>query len=271
MDWYKAKNYTIVFLLLLNALLLGFNFFKRLETTLSSSRVQNITELMKKRNINIGCSLPNRFTPMSRIKMKSYDYDYMVLENVFFKSVSGISRTDDSGRVIFRSDEGELTVKGSRVSFATRGIVPADTSEALDISEEYVQRLNASFSKFSFDGITNENGDYCVKYYDEIYGYNIFSNYVFVTIDARGNISVEMNYYEPMEDGGEKNSVIAADEAIFSLSDLIKDKGVTIEKVQPGYLISENTGEEMNAVPVYCIRADGKTYYVNSVSGSVIS
>ncbi len=272
MDWDKAKNYTILFLLVLNILLLGFNFMQRYETTLSPSRIESLTQLMEKMDITIDCTLPGRFVPMSRIRMKSYDYDYIALEKIFFKELKNIVRTEEDDKVILKSDTGELTVDGSKVEFSTKADSPKTTTEAISIADEYVKQLNSGFSNYSFNNVSREKDGYRIMYYEEYSGCNIFSNYVQFKVSNNGDIKISFCYYQPLEQGGEKNTIIAADEAIFALSDKIRDRGVNIDKVSQGYLISENSTDEsaeMDAIPVYSIKTNEGIYFVNAMDASV--
>jgi hypothetical protein len=269
LEWFKAKNYTVIFLLLLNIFLFGFNFVQRYKTTLSAARIENVNKLMEERDITIGCSLPGRFQPMSRIKMKPYDYDYMELEKVFFKSLSGIVRTEEFDSVILKSDEGSLVVKGNCAEFTGKSRAANDVNDAIDISDGYVDMLNEVFSNYKYDNAAKIKDGFRVVYYEEIADYDVFGNYADITIGNDGTIQVNISYYQCSEANGEKNTIIAADEAIFALSDKIRGRGVKIDKVSQGYIASGTGSEEMEAIPVYCIKAGSDVFFVNGVDGSV--
>jgi hypothetical protein len=245
---------------------------KRYETTLSAARIENLTTLMEKKDITIDCTLPVRFVPMSRIKMKTYDYDYIALEKIFFKDLKNIVRTEELERVILKSDIGELAVEGSTVWFSTKTEVAKTVTEAIAISDDYVKDLNESFSNYTFNNVMREKDGFRIIYYEEYSGSDIFSNYAEFKLYNDGELKVSLCYYEPVEQGGERNTIIAADEAVFALSDKIQDRGVTIDKVSQGYLISENSTDEtaeMDAIPVYSIKTGEGIYFVNAVDGSV--
>lgn len=270
MEWTRAKKYTIIILLLLNAVLLCLNIYKNFETRLSSGRINAVTSLLEQKGITIASTLPRSYKAMADISVSELAFDYIKLEKIFMEGQDGVKRTDEYNSVVFMSDTSRVAIKGSTINYTTES--PAeinDEAAAKSYAQTMIDRVNEYFGNYSFHSIYKIDGGYSVKFYEKAYNHNIFSNFAYFTIKGK-NIALAINYLKMGSEHSEKNNIYGADEALYSAADLIaeENKKPRITKVELGYYaIKSNSSSDEVAVPFYLIVANGKEYYVNAYTG----
>lgn len=119
MDWVKAKNYTIIVLVILNIVLLGLNIYKSFDTRLSYSRINSLNALLKDDNITLSSKLPRSYKPMAEINASEYSFYHIKLQKIFFSGQNNVKRTEEYNSVIFMSDTSRLSLKGSSINYTT--------------------------------------------------------------------------------------------------------------------------------------------------------
>ena len=270
MDWVKAKNYTIIVLVILNIVLLGLNIYKSFDTRLSYSRINSLNALLKDDNITLSSKLPRSYKPMAEINASEYSFDHIKLQKIFFAGQNNVKRTEEYNSVIFMSDTSRLSLKGSSINYTTTLSYSINNEEkAKEYAEQLVNDINNEFGKFKFYSISSANDEYIIKYYENREGYNIFSNFIYFTIKGN-NASIALNYVKLGSVIDTKNNIYAADEALYSAVKSIKkeEEKPVITDVKLGYYAMKvNSAGEVVAVPFYLINASNKEYYVNAYTG----
>ena len=273
MEWKRAKNYTIVFLIIINVIFLILNVAKRSEYRLSTSDITAVSQVIEDRGIILNCDLPRDFSPMGQLYMREFGYDNLELQEIFFGSISGVRRVDVNDDIIFSRDNNTLTVARDSVSFSgTLETQPADIESAGVAVKEYVDALNDYFGDYSLN-ISSETGEgYYFEYRQSFQNQLVFSNYLKAWVDSNGSIQLIFNYQQPLEYKGTREDIISADEAVYAASRLIDDDFTTasVDGVEKGYFLVERYGSgELAAVPQYKIYVNGggASYYVNAYSG----
>lgn len=273
MEWKKAKNYTIIFLIILNLLFFVLNIIKRSEYRLSAADISAVSEVIEKRGIVLNCELPANFSPMGQLYMRAFEYDNLELQEAFFGTISGVRRVDANDDIIFSRDDDTLTVASDSVSFnGTLEDIPADMTAAGDAVQVYVDALNDYFGDYSLN-IENETDEgYYFEYMQSFQNQPVFSNYLKAWIGKDGTVQLTFNYQQPIEYKGIREDIISADEAVYAASRLIDADftAASVDAVEKGYFLTERHGNgELAAVPQYKIYVNGGSgsYYVNAYSG----
>lgn len=270
MEWIRAKKYTIIMLLLLNAVLLCLNVYKNFETRLSNSRISAITSLLEQRNVIIASTLPKSYKPMADISASEQNFDFIKIEKIFMEDQSDVKRTDEYNSVVFISDNSRVSVKGSTINYTSESPVEInDKAAAKEYAQNMIDRINDYFGKYSFHSIYTIDGGYSIKFYEKAYNHNIYSNFAYFIIKGN-NIALALNYLRIGNELSDKNNIYAADEALYSAAELIAEENEKprITNVELGYYaIKSNSGSDEVAVPFYLIVANGKEYYVNAYTG----
>jgi hypothetical protein len=276
MEWKKAKNYTIIFLLVINCLFFVLNVIKKNDTRLSSEDVHTVSKVLKSRGITLNCQLPEDYSDMGQLNMRAYEYDNIVLQEIFFDKISGVRRTEEGGDTVFIGEDGKLTVSDERVSFqgyADEAVT--DEASAEKVAQKYVNGLNGKFTDYRerIGGATDDG--YFFEYRQSFHNRLVFSNYLKAWIGNDGSVELIFNYQQPVEYKGSKEDIISAAEAVYAASKVIAADftATTVDVVEKGYYLSERRGaDELTAVPEYKIYVDGgvTAYYVNAYSGDVV-
>lgn len=277
MEWKKAKNYTIVFLIVINCLFFVLNIVKLSETRLSAEDIRAVSTVLKDRGITLNCELPEDFSDMGQLYMRSYEYDNIVLQEIFFGKISGVRRTEEDGDIVFSGDKGRLTVSSDCVRFegelGGRLVIDEDTAAAYLAG--YVNELNRRFTDYRERVKFAADGGYYFEFGQRFHNQLVLSNYLKAWVYENGKIEIVFNYQQPVEYKGSKEEIISADEAVYAASKSIMADFVatTIDGVEKGYYLTERHGSgELAAVPQYKVYVDGGTaaYYVNAYSGDVV-
>lgn len=270
MEWSRAKKYTVIALIILNLFLLCLNVYKGLDTRLGYERINDLTALINLKGITITGSLPKNYKPMAEIAVSDYNFDFVKLQNIFMSEEADVKRTDEYNSVVFMSENSRLSVRGSGVNFTT--VKKNGFSSESDIrayTDGVIKKINSDFGNYKFHSIEKSNDSYTIRYYERCKGKNVFSNFADFIIKGE-NVAFALNYVKIGNEINESKNIYAADEAIYSVIDEIKEdmeKG-TITNVELGYyVISSSAGGEKYATPFYIVKAGGKDYYVNAYTG----
>jgi hypothetical protein len=273
MDWNKAKNFTIAFLIIINLILLGLNVYKHSGNTVGSARLETITSLAKKNDITIGCALPNKHPDMPRVTIQHYNFDYLQLEKIFFNTLNDIARTDENDSSVFTNGTATLTITGNRFKYTDKSARDSSLTSA-NIAERYAADINTAFGNFKLDSVSASDGGIRFMYYDCVGSFNIFSSYLSIYLPTDGGIEVDGCYDSYAGTSDERYTTIASDEAVYAAFSAINEanpnKSVTITSVTQGYYYNgEAFSDEEEAVPFYLIMANGKQFFVNACNGEV--
>ncbi len=269
MEWTKAKNYTIIFLIVLNIALFGFNIYKSLGSRISSERINDLTALLEQKNITLACPLPRSYRPMAKIEVSDYDFDLLKLENIFMSGESNVKRTEEYNSIVFMSDKSRLIINGSTISYTTTADEPFPSEKAeKEYADSLIASINKSFGNYKFHSRSDTENGHLLKYYEKAEGRNVFSNFAYFTINGK-NISLALRYVSLGSEMNESTVIYAADEAVYSAYELmLKDnKKPVITNVELGYYSLESENNESYAVPFYIIMCGGREYYVNAYTG----
>ena len=270
MEWSRAKKYTVIILILLNIVLMGLNIYKSFETRLTNSRISDVTTLLSSRGVTITCSLPVSYKPMAAISTSDYSFDFVRLQRIFMSGETNVRRTDEYNSVVFISDSSRLSVRGSTLSFTSSVSENiSDSSMARRYSDDMIDKINEDFGDYKFHSISETEDGYIVKYYEKWGRKNVFSNFAYFTIKGN-NIALALNYVKLGGEVNERKNIFAADEALYSAINNIKEDGekANITCVELGYyVINSSYGAGNYGTPFYLIIANGKEYYVNAYTG----
>ncbi len=257
MEWSKAKNFTLLLLIIINIMLLVLNIYKNRDNVVSSERINNITNVCSRNNIKINCALPEDITAAYQIGIREYNYDYVKLQQIFFGSITDVKRTNDLNSVIFTRDDEKLVVENSKAVFTGK---QKDYTACL----EGINELLGNFD------IKRERSD-IVCYYQSYGKMPVFSNYICVDNSKEGITEITLNYSEILKSVGARENVIGSDEAVYSAISAINEDfqgEKTITAVEKGYYDSRTALTHEGAIPpVYGVYVNDRVYFVNAYTG----
>ncbi len=256
MEWSKAKNFTLILLVIINLILFGLNVSKNRSNYVDSGRISNITNVCEKSNIKINCQLPQYITPMAQLGIREYTYDYVKLQQIFFGSITGVNRTSSLNSVIFTKGNEKMVVENSKVVFNGE---KKDYSSCISGINELLGEFNAKNERDS------------VTYYYQTYNdMPVFSNYICVD-NSGDNTVITLNYSEILRGVGARENMIGSDEAVYAAIDFINEDiqgEKVITSVEKGYYDSRSALSQDGTVPpVYGIYVNDRVYFVNGYTG----
>ncbi|MFV0502842.1 MAG: hypothetical protein ACK5LT_02580 [Lachnospirales bacterium] len=271
MNWKKAKNLVLIFLIVLNLFLLTFNYSSKTIYTMTLEQEKTILSVLSEYNIGIYVELPKVFTPMYDMEIinKGNSIAEELIE-VFFNE--DIQPLYDENRLVYQSSEGSLTIENGFFSFTSlEGI----NKNYEDILSEFKMYDDLELEKILVED-TITTYEYCEKVED----YILYSNYLSITVED--NLITRINGYNSEPNGfiGEKKDIISVDMALFNFAKEVKRTGaenIFVDKIDiVYYLYDEAVSEEgvvLKAIPCYRINIEGnpEAFLINAYNNQIIN
>ncbi len=274
MDWNKAKNYTIILLLFLNALLFGLNISRYLDRRLSGTEVANITRVLSSNGITLAADIPRDVGNLSQLTLSAEGYNLFDLVDLFFEPNISVKRTEEFNVTIFKAGNRTLRINGKSITFTDSDIKVYDSEEAEEKADEYIKALTPLFPEFKQVFSRSLDEGFKIEYNMFYKGNNCFNNSCIFEFKDSG-LTLRLKYSEPLGFTGIKSEVYTADIALYLFMNNIKEKypeeTFTVTEISRGYYAEyEQENTEAEALPCYRIRTAEKdeTYYINGYTGS---
>lgn len=269
MDWNKAKNYTIILLLILNAVLLGLNLAEDLSRRLSKTEVENIISVLESNDISVEAEVPQNAVSLPQLSLAAANYSLFDLVDVFFETDESVKRTEEFNATIFKTADRELRVEGDIVTYTDKSLIVSETEKAEETAQGYMEELNGLFPELSYEYTAETEGELWVKYDMHYKENDCFNNFCLFTF-GDGGMTVSLRYLKPLGFTGAKSEVYCADVTLLSfmngIREIYPDEHLTVSKLELGYLAQyEKEGETSEAIPYYRIilKEKNEVYYIN--------
>lgn len=281
MDWDKAKNYTILFLFILNLLLLSFNISKSKQYILTEEQKNSIYSVLKNNDIELLSEIPDKFYPLQQLLVNKSDYDTIEIQKIFFNDIYNIKRTKEFDKTILTSENKTVTIQNSMITYIDKNISNhsgLDKQQAEKICEGLISKIIPNNKKVELDRYI-ENKDTFIFYYTQNFiDFPYFNNYIIFKIHKNGIFKLKFEYNEPLELYGNKIEICSADEALFTFMDEIKriyDNPITIDKIDLGYFSSDINDTENStfiSIPHYriFIAENDEPFYINAYNNTFV-
>ena len=278
MDWGKAKNYTIIFLILLNILLFFCNIWVNEKNVITDEQINAVKSVLDKKGIKLSAEIPKNYDAMAQVNLDEYNYDVISLQEIFFPNQDDVRRFSDSGKIIItsNSDEksGKVTISDDIVTYEKfdeslkNGL---SEGQALNICEKMANAISKIFTGLEFYDVKNYGDYYNVEYVQTYKGEYIFNNYIKFKICENGNIIVQLRYFPVKNSFGNSVDICSADEALFIFSNKVRDyfksQSINVSKIEKGYYFTDfQKGESAVSMPFYRIEINEKEtpFFINA-------
>lgn len=254
MDWKKAKNYTIIFLLILNVLLLTLNILKEDKHHLNQSRKKAILDVLSNNDILVNCSIPDDFSPMAQLNLRYFNHDILELKNIFMKDTSNIKISKEFEKTILKNEKEILSVQGNNVYYennSTDDNFIMNKGNAIKKCAAITDKINKIYSKMDFCKFSQTDEyillEYNQKYKDKI----IFNNCIIVHVYSDGKMSIEFSYSQPLELSEKSFEICSSDEALFvfysEIGKVVDIDKMSIDKIELGYYSNTDLNANISA------------------------
>jgi len=276
MEWERAKNYLIVFFLLLN-IALGFLLFaENRRYTMAGEQERLIRRVLSQNNISIYRMPMRHFPPMRPLNVTGSYYDEEVLLQIFFPTPEAVEREERFGGQIFLYNDSRMEIINGFISFQTlNGFRQNYDNAAMDAVYRELSINNASlltdmfihthFPDFVPDSFAPllDSDDILVGiriiYRQEYRGMLIHSNFIEFLVTPIGIQEIEMEFGQVLGHTGSPRVIFSPYEALLAftqrVSHITQDRPMFIEHMDLVYFLeyfSDQPGP-YHAVPFYRI------------------
>lgn len=278
MDTKLTKNYTIIFLIILNLVLFIINFVSEEKYKLTKEQENTILSYLEKENIKMYADLPKKYYPMAKISMKKTKNDDLALQKIFFETNENLMRTEKFEDTIFKQGEKTLKINNLFVYFEDleeKEDFQYNKQNCIKISDEYKKFIEQTYGKMYLDRTIEQNDYFLISYTQKIDNYKIFNNTLSVKIYNNGQVKIYFTNYQKQDIISEKIDICSADEATYifvkEIKNLIPDKKIYIRQIDLGYYLKDN-GENISLTfsPYYrfYINGDDTPFYVDAYTNT---
>lgn len=266
MDSEKAKNITITFLCLLNAVLLLCNilFTDNNRYYMTAEQTSNIIEVLAQNDISLEGKINRSFAPKSRLELYPFEYDNEQLKNMFMQDPSRAKLSIENNRQIYRTDWETLAlnINNGYVVYRNRDIMPGvpDSDYATNLCREFLKKINFLYSDFVSDmpkDTPYQTDEGLVFEFRQTYKGNIInSNFVIITVGENGISRVEFMYARISGFSRDVKNICSADEALFTclyeIKNIYGEKKIFIDQIDLVYhQLENNKNSPPYATPFY--------------------
>ncbi len=281
MNWKRAKNYTILFLLLLNVFLLLCNLNESKKYHLTSKNIETITTLLEQNKIHVQCEIPRTFGAKKQLSMTPLEYDNVTLQKVFFPGTTDVKQTNEFDKIIFKATEGTLTIENNALLYTSKTTDPSfdyQRESVIAACDSYIAQLAGVLGEMTPNTVTTDDDHYTVTYIGKFGHEKIFNSYALFTITKTGVATIEIKFSHPLEFVGQKSPICSASDALFTFMAEIRKfydetSDIEIRQLDFGYYNDSDNTSAFNNVPCYHIVAyfDGEPdeFYVNAYNNTM--
>ncbi len=282
MDWGKAKNYIILFLMVFNLFLFVCNILSDRKYTIGTEQSDAIKTIMEKKNITLSSEIPVDYKPMQQINFSECSYDEINIQKIFFSDSEDIQRSSDFMKTLLISGDKKVSIYPDRVEFESSNIdLTSGFTEknVTDICDGYVDKVSDYYSgltKYKAD-LSSDGLSYQVEYIQKYKGKLIFNNHILFNVYKSGTIKAEMSYF-PIKGYGSTVDICSADEALFifagKVDEIFVGQSVSIKRIEKGYYFGDfEKGSNIVATPYYRIEVSGtdQMFFINAYNRTLVT
>jgi len=297
MEWERAKNFLLVFFLLLNVVLGALLVWENSRYSITNEQERLIRTVLNRNNISIYRIPTERFPPMRPINVTGFYYDTYALVEIFFENPAGVTHTQHLGSHIFECfySDSIMEIFHGFVSFdkpagfakygdevllaAVHSNLSLDTARAL--TDVFV---HAHFPDFVLDSVIHVGASGIIEglrltYRQNYHGMLVHSNFVEFFVEDIGIVAIEMEFGEILGHTGSPSMISSPDEALLAfvqrMRHITPERPMIITHMDLVFFqeyVSDQPGP-YQAVPFYRIFIEGdedRPFLINAFTNTII-
>lgn len=241
MDWSKAKTILIVAFLITN-LLLGLVLFaneKQEEPTLKESFIEDVVEILGRKNIFINTEIPKELPTLNVLTVEYEILDFNSINRDFFNG-EGETELQEKDLIKISKDKEEITISNKKIlryENNNNEIKHEDLDEkkAKILAYEFLKDKNFETSNMELSFVKEEENSYVLdfsKIYNERY---LEIAYTRIEVDGRGVKTMERLWLNTLSEGDTPIYISTAPKAILDLLSMEEVYGKTIADISLAY------------------------------------
>lgn len=241
MDWSKAKTILIVAFLVTN-LILGYVLLssdKQVESTLKKDFIEDVTNLLNKKNILIDTEIPKDIPSLNTLNVEYEIMGTYDLNKNYFSGEGKIEALDQETTHISAEDEEIMIINKKIFKYKNNKDMEIykdlNIDLAKDIAYKFLEEKKYNTADMKISYIKEENNNFNIEYgkiYKEKY---LETAYTRITIDNRGIKSLERMWLNVLEEGDAPIYISTAPKAILNLLSMKEVYGKTIKDISLSY------------------------------------
>ena len=261
MEWNKAKDIIIVFLVLLNIMLGIFLNINSRRHTLSMDQEKNIVEVLASNNISMYCKIISKYEPMKMLELNPQTIDEAKMVEAFLGTPNAIAGKD--GDIKSYELEGKsLIIYENKVIYENSNrseSMDLTNDKAISLCTEYLSSIGSLGSGYALDlGPYIRDGELILEYRQKNDGVVIYDNYFIFVVDERGIRCIDYSNNVPVGYSAGVREICSSDEALFSFLQAMKRESSQkpqriVEKMDIVYFVDSAEADTNRAYPYYRI------------------
>ena len=292
MEWERAKNYILIFFLLLNIALGVLLVIENRRYTITFDQERLIRTVLAQNNITMYRLPIRQFPPMRSIEVTGFYYNREALLQIFFTDPQTVERIDTSrsGHYVYQYGDGRLEISDGFVEYRNPGGFRRIQHSGLllqlpsEITYDSARRITDTFIYNHFpdfvpDGSFNEGDNIRIIYRQKYRSILVHSNSIELLVTPIGIQQVEMQFGEILGYIGSPRMIFSPDEALLAFTQRVRhiaqDEPMTITRMDLVYFqeyISDQPGP-YHAVPFYRVFTlcnGDQPFLINAFTNGVI-
>ncbi|MCL2285564.1 MAG: hypothetical protein FWC32_04275 [Firmicutes bacterium] len=288
MDWERAKNYILVFFLLLNIALGIMLAIENRRYVMTGDQERLIRTVLNRNNIGMYTIPIRRFPPMRPLEVTGFYYNQEELKQILFENPDAVEREEHAWRSIFRYGDSRLEISNGFIEyrnpngFRQRGSATILLQLANEVTYAAAVRLtdmfiNSYYPDFIFDGYRLGEDEIRIIYRQQYRGILVHSNSIEFLVTPVGIREIEMQFGQIRGYVAEPMAIFSPDEALLAFAQRVRhiteERPIHINRIDLVYFqsyISDQFGP-YHAVPFYRIftQCEDEPFLINAVTNVV--
>ena len=291
MEWERAKNYMLVFFVLLNICLGLLLFLENRRYTMTNEQSRLIRTVLDQNNISLYTIPMRRFPPMRPLNIKGFYYNEEDLLDILFDNPEDVERFDGDGRILFRYENVSMSIsngfihyivpvgfsQNSREEFVGLGLAPDEIS--FDYAEALTNEfIDAHFPTFVQDDYFRASRGIRITYRQMYRGRFVHSNFIQFLVTPNGIQEIEMRFGEIVGHAVTAEMIFSPDEVLLTFVQRVRhislESPMTIVNMDLVYhqVYYSDQPNYYHAVPFYRIFINGsdRPFLINAFTNDVI-
>ena len=290
MEWERAKNYIIIFFILLNAGLGLLLFMEDRRYTMTSEQERLIRTVLDRNNISMYTVPMRRFPPMRPLDVTSFYYNEAALIQILFDNPQAVESQPEIGlfydatssdeRILLSIHEGFIffenpSGKNHQLEIHPDGIT---RPQAIYLTAEFINRHFPDFVHGFPDMPLNTDDGIRIIYRQQYRNQVVHSNFIEFLVTDVGIQQIEMQFGQILGHSGTATMIFSPDEALLAFVQRVRqftrDTPMTITHMDLVYFqhITYEYGSTCQAVPFYRIftSGDDRPFLINAFTNEII-
>ncbi len=276
MDWSRAKSLLIIAFLLTNLYLL-FNIYDNnyRHLTADNQEINEVIDVLENKGIELIPDIPRDVSVPGILTVEYQEISPQHLASIFF-GVSDIEPIIQNGTTIYMKDEKKLEIKNNReiiyldlaLKDDQKGTLTA--KDAVKTGNSFLKTTGLYTPAMVVDEIVPTSKGYSISYVQEYKDVLLEVSYVQLEVTPKGIYSMNMLWLKPkhMEKGRKK--IMPAAQAllkIVSSKEFADNPPSRIDDITLVNYFNWEGAKEGEAFPAWKVQVEGKSYYINALTG----